>query len=105
MRLTAPALLLAGALLAGCAGVPPSPMVALEGHEGAHGPPWAPDEPPWVAPPVLVADQAPYWGGWHGPGIYAGFVGVGRFGHVHRGGITRGHAGARSSSGRRGGRR
>ena len=101
MRLTAPALSLAAALLAGCAGVSPSPEVALEGHEGVHGPPWAPTEAPWVAPPVLVADYAPYWGGWYGPGLYAGFVGVGRFHHLHRGGGYRGHAMGRGGRGRR----
>jgi hypothetical protein len=99
MRLIAPVLLVAAALLAGCAGVSPSPDVALAGHEGAHGPPWAPDESPWVAPPLLVAEYAPYWGGWHGPGVYGGFIGIGRLHRGHHGGM------ARSVGGRRGGRR
>ncbi len=86
MRPAAPALLMIAALLAGCAGVSPSPQVALAGHEGVHGPPWSPTEAPWVAPPLLVVDDGPYWGGWRGPGVYAGFVGVGRSRHFHHGG-------------------
>jgi hypothetical protein len=55
--------------------------------------------PVLVAPPLLVAEYAPYWGGWHGPGVYGGFIGIGRLHRGHHGGM------ARSVGGRRGGRR
>jgi hypothetical protein len=66
-----------GAGLAGCA-TGPSVGAALEGHEGLHGPPWAPNEAPWVAPPVLAADlwPYPYYSdlGWYGGGLGLGFA-------------------------------
>ncbi len=98
-----PVLALAGQL-AGCSGVTPSPEVALEGHEGVHGPPWAPTEAPWVAPPVIIADMgpydlAPYWGGWYGPGVYAGFVGIGGHHGFRRGGFPSRYAGGRFAAG------
>ena len=106
LRLTA-----LGALLAGCAGQPrtalPDPAI-LAAHEAEHGPPWGPEEPPWVAPPVSFYDPYPWYaggpviglglgvrrGGWwggHRGGYRSGFIGRGGF----HGGRGFGHGGGR----------
>jgi hypothetical protein len=102
-----------GALLAGCTAQPrttlPDPAV-LAAHESEHGPPWGPEELPWVAPPVGFYDPYPWYaggptiglglgvrrGGWWGGGYRGGyrssFIGRGGFrGGFHgRGGGGRG---------------
>src|SRR3954452_19326222 len=79
--------------LAGCA--TPQPATPLPNpaqtamHEWDHGPPWRPEEQPWVAPPqVLAYGYGPdYWGpdywGW-GPSVGLGF-GRGYWWRGHRG--------------------
>ena len=78
--------------LAGCATEPtprlPDPSV-IAMHEWDHGPPWAPTEIPWVAPPTIA--YAPgyyspwYWGPGVGIGVGVGY-GFGRRGWWHGGG-------------------
>jgi hypothetical protein len=110
------------AALAGCT-TGPTAEAALEGHEGVHGPPWALNETPWVAPPVYAGDLSPYWydgyygyygpawygsglalgfgfgrphfrhGGWVGPGFPHGFHGGWRGGGFRGGGFHSGHHG------------
>ncbi len=109
------ALLLTG--LAGCAGrsttALPNPEV-LAAHEWEHGPPWGPEEIPWVSPPpsyYSYYDPAPwYWGGAsvglrarRGPwwGGHRGFH-RGRSGLIGRGGW---HGGRGPMGGHFGGRR
>jgi hypothetical protein len=119
------ALLLAG--LAGCAGrtttALPNPEV-LAAHEWEHGPPWGPEELPWVPPPETYAYYDPYpwyragptfgvgirrghwWGGhrgWHGrpPGL----IGRGGFPRGFHGGSHRGFRGGFHGGGHFGGGR
>ena len=95
IRLATAAALLA--LLAGCAAQPrtalPNPA-QLAAHEWDHGPPWGPEEAPWVAPPVAFYDPYPWY--WGGPAVGLG-VGLGvRRGYWwggHRGGFGRGFHG------------
>jgi hypothetical protein len=75
------------ACLAGCATGPATPPLpdpaVMAAHEWDHGPPWGPEQLPWVAPPVDYAllgpdysyyDPSPwYWG----PPVGFG-LGVGR---------------------------
>ena len=88
------AVLAVGLALGGCAMQPaaslPNPeQVAM--HEWDHGPPWGPEEQPWVAPPPTYAYlPGPYDGPgyWWGPSVGLG-IGLG-FG---RGSWWRGHHG------------
>lgn len=119
-------LALLGGILAGCATGPrpalPDPAV-LAAHEWEHGPPWGPEEIPWVSPPTAAVfydpDPWPYpwyaggpaiglgvrrgfwWGGHQGfPG--RGFPGRGFIG---RGGFPGGGPRHFHGGGRHGGRR
>ena len=104
--------------LAGCSIPPATPLpdpARIATHEWDHGPPWGPEEQPWVAPPQLLAYG--YGPGYYGPG-YWGWgpsvgIGVGfgisrgywwRGGHGYHGGGWRG-GGGHFRSGGRGGRR
>ena len=105
------------ALLAGCAAQPrttlPDPAV-LAAHEAEHGPPWGPEEPPWVAPPMGFYDPYPWYaggpaiglglgvrrGGWWGGGYRGSHWGGYRGGFIGRGGFH----GGRSFGHRGGGR-
>jgi hypothetical protein len=77
-----------GLALAGCATQPATPLpdpAQIAAHEWDHGPPWGPEELPWVAPPqVLAYGYGPgylgpgYWGpGYWGPGYWGPSVGLG----------------------------
>jgi hypothetical protein len=104
-----------GICLAGCetgqVGPPPLDPAVIAAHEWDHGPPWGPEEPPWVAPP---ADYALFGPGYYGPSpwYWGPSVGVGvgfglRRGHWwggHRGFVGRGFGGPRFHGGG-GGRR
>jgi hypothetical protein len=96
------------AVLPGCAtpgAAPPDPAV-VAAHEWYHGPPWGPEELPWVAPPTIVLAGSPYYSPYYygvGAGLGFGFsrgAFRGHRGHFH--GMSRGggHRG-----GGRGGRR
>ena len=100
------------AMLAGCATQPgpalPDPAV-LAAHEWNHGPPWGPEEQPWVMPPSYYYDPYPWY--WGGPAIGLGF-GVGRGhwwgghrGFGHGGWHGHGHVHGGGRGGGRGGRR
>jgi hypothetical protein len=72
------AMLALGLALAGCATQPATPLpdpaqIAL--HESDHGPPWGPEEIPWVAPPQMLAYG--YGPGYWGPGYWGPSVGLG----------------------------
>ena len=75
--------LAAGALaLAGC--VAPQPATPLPDptlvamHEWDHGPPWGPEEQPWIAPPPVLAYAPGYWGpGYWGPSYWGPSFGLG----------------------------
>ncbi|MBL6455334.1 hypothetical protein JMJ55_08380 [Belnapia sp. T6] len=93
MRTHLAVLLLAG--LGGCAAQPRTALPdasVIAAHEWDHGPPWGPEEIPWVAPPpdTYYAGSPWYWGG---PAVGLGVgIGIGR-GHWwggHRGGFHRG---------------
>ncbi len=119
LKRAAAALLLAG--LAGCAGRTttslPNPQV-LAAHEWEHGPPWGPEELPWVPPPETYASYDHYPWSWAGPtagigiGIRRGYWWGGHRGHyrgglIGRGGFHRGfpggfHGGGHFGGGRRG---
>ncbi len=108
------ALLLAG--LAGCAGRNVSPLPNPEvvaAHEWEHGPPWAPEELPWVPPPETYAYYDPYPWAWSGPAVglgfgirrgtwWGGYRGHYRGGWSGRGGFHRGFPGGFHGGGRRG---
>lgn len=96
MRLALLPLLL---ILAGCAGT--GPLAALEGHEGAHGPPWAANEVPWVPPPPMTAlpPTALDYPWWPGVGVGVGFIGRPVLLHRHGGGMH--HRGGVRAGGRR----
>jgi hypothetical protein len=106
---------LLGIGLAGCATGPRSALpdpAAMAPHEWEHGPPWGPEEIPWVSPPVVndsyLYGPYPWYAG--GPaiglGVRRGFWWGGPRGFPGRGfggrppGIGHFHGG-----GRRGGRR
>ncbi len=105
LRHAALALLLAG--LAGCAGrttaTLPNPAV-LAAHEWEHGPPWGPEELPWVPPPETYAYYRPSPWYWSGPAVglgigirrghwWGGHRGHYRGGLIGRGGFHRGFPG------------
>ena len=73
------AILAAGLALAGCAPQSATPLpnpAQIAAHEWDHGPPWGPEEIPWVAPPQVLAYG--YGPGYWGPGYYwPGYWGVG----------------------------
>jgi hypothetical protein len=82
------AVLAAGLALAGCATQPvarlPDPAQVAQ-HEWTHGPPWGPEELPWVAPPQILAFGPNDWGpGIWGPPYWGPSVGIGLgFGRGH----------------------
>lgn len=85
--------LAAGLALAGCAAQPaqrlPDPAVVAM-HEWEHGPPWGPEEIPWVAPPQVLA----YGPGYYAPGPFWGpSAGIGLGFGIGRGHWWRGHRG------------
>jgi|GEM_PF-4370074 hypothetical protein len=72
-------------LLAACDTTPPAPVVnpaALAPHEWDHGPPWGPEEIPWIPPPPIAT---PYWWG-YGGGAWIGRGYWWRGPYAHRGG-------------------
>ena len=86
-RMRFEAMLAAALLLAGCATQPamrlPDPsLVAM--HEWDHGPPWGPEEIPWVAPPQVLTSAPGYWAPSIGTGLGFGF-GRGHWWRGHRG--------------------
>jgi|SRR6476469_3827151 hypothetical protein len=93
------AILAAGLALAGCAPQSATPLpnpAQIAAHEWDHGPPWGPEEIPWVAPPqVLAYGYGPgYWGpGYWGPGYWGPSVGLGLGFGFGRGGWGRGYRG------------
>ena len=72
---------LAAALALGACTLPPAtpPLPdpsQIAAHEWDHGPPWGPEEAPWVAPPQVLAYG--YGGpGFWGPGYWGPSVGIG----------------------------
>src|SRR6476659_5687351 len=86
-----------GLALAGCATQPATPLpnpAQIAAHEWDHGPPWGPEEIPWVTPPeVLAYGYGPgYWGpGYWGPGYWGPSVGLGLGFGFGRGGWGRGY--------------
>ncbi|MBL6078410.1 hypothetical protein JMJ56_10370 [Belnapia sp. T18] len=111
LKHAAMALLLAG--LAGCASRSATPLPnpqILAAHEWEHGPPWGPEELPWVPPLETYASYDPYPWSWTGPaiGIRRGFWWGGHRGHyrgglIGRGGFHRGfHGGGHFGRGRHG---
>lgn len=87
--------LAAGLALAGCATQPaqrlPDPSVVAM-QEWDHGPPWGPEEIPWVAPPQVLAYGPGYYGP-YGPYYWGPSVGIGLGFGVGRGYWWRGHRG------------
>jgi hypothetical protein len=88
------AVLAAGLTLVGCAAQPtarlPDPsQVAMQ--EWDHGPPWGPEEVPWVAPPQILADG--YGPGYYNPYYWGPSVGIGLGFGIGRGSWWRGHRG------------
>lgn len=90
------AMLAIGLALAGCTTPPATPLLPnpaqLATHEWDHGPPWGPEELPWIAPPQVLAYAPGYWApgywgpGYWGPSIGLGFgIGRGGWGHGYRG--------------------
>ncbi|TCZ56615.1 hypothetical protein [Roseicella aquatilis] len=85
-----------GLALGACAGQPTTPLpnpAQTAMHEWDHGPPWGPEELPWVSPPQVLAYAPGSWGpGYWGPGPWWGpSVGIGLgFGRGH---WWRGHRG------------
>ena len=80
--------------LAACATSPTPALPSAEqvaSHEWDHGPPWGPEEIPWVAPPQVFAAGPGYWG----PGYWAPSFGLGIGLGVGRGHWWRGHPGWR----------
>lgn len=84
--------------LGGCASQPavtlPDPALVAR-HEWDHGPPWGPEEQPWVAPPAILA-YAPgyaYGPGFWGPGYWGSSVGIGVGIGLGRGTWWRGYRG------------
>jgi len=103
-RLRLGAVLVAGLALGGCGGqaatrLPDPSQVAV--HEWDHGPPWGPEEIPWVSPPQVFAYGPAPWGPTVGLGLgfgrgywWRGHRGF-RGGFHHRGGFRGGHGGGR----------
>jgi hypothetical protein len=91
------AVLAIGLSLAGCA-TQPAPLLPdpsqVARHELAHGPPWGPEEIPWVTPPEVLAYGPGYWGpGYWGPGYWGPSVGIGLGFGMWGGRGWRGHPG------------
>lgn len=88
-----------GLALTGCASPQPAtplPNPALTAmHEWDHGPPWGPEEQPWITPPEVLAYGPGYWGpGYWGPGYWWGpSVGLGLGFGFGRGHWWHGHHG------------